>query len=323
MTYPANTHALGMNLRAKWQLPIPRWLRAQKPPCPWDESACMSASLYGHWDVLHLLRLQIHRAPAVLIPPLGGRSMSDKPLFCNRWTGASGVVLLFLTCKSSTLHSACSSQLIGPPLRLVSKNRAGCGPGQAAVERAGPPTASAAQTPSRLYGVGLRPRRIQQPWHMANNCALFPYSVHMDLPAWIVKGCIESAICACVGCVESAKDSGPGAQLRQSGVCSRRAAAAGCRSPRASHGSPNTNLTPQRAHAARRKPGTAPAAQQQAQGARRCTREAASAARNDQDQHAYVPRPSGQTSSDYEHVSGVAFAKGNAQQAYEPTVRAY
>jgi hypothetical protein len=34
------------------------WLRAQEPPCPWDEEACSRAAQGGHLHVLQWLREQ-------------------------------------------------------------------------------------------------------------------------------------------------------------------------------------------------------------------------------------------------------------------------
>jgi hypothetical protein len=40
------------------QLDVLRWLRAQDPPCPWDEMACAFAAQNGHLNVLKWLRSQ-------------------------------------------------------------------------------------------------------------------------------------------------------------------------------------------------------------------------------------------------------------------------
>ena len=40
------------------QLAVLQWLRAQDPPCPWDESACWEAASSGELAVLRWLRSQ-------------------------------------------------------------------------------------------------------------------------------------------------------------------------------------------------------------------------------------------------------------------------
>jgi hypothetical protein len=35
-----------------------QWLRAQEPPCPWDEQACTNAAVYGDLGMLQWLRAQ-------------------------------------------------------------------------------------------------------------------------------------------------------------------------------------------------------------------------------------------------------------------------
>ena len=39
-------------------LPVLQWLRAQDPPCPWDERTCSSAAEGGHLHILQWLRAQ-------------------------------------------------------------------------------------------------------------------------------------------------------------------------------------------------------------------------------------------------------------------------
>ncbi len=39
-------------------LKVLQWLRAQDPPCPWDEETCSSAAENGHLEVLQWLRAQ-------------------------------------------------------------------------------------------------------------------------------------------------------------------------------------------------------------------------------------------------------------------------
>ena len=39
-------------------LEVLKWLRAQDPPCPWDESTCTAAAAGGHLEVLKFLRSQ-------------------------------------------------------------------------------------------------------------------------------------------------------------------------------------------------------------------------------------------------------------------------
>ena len=35
-----------------------QWLRAQEPPCPWDEDVCSKAAMNGHLEMLQWLRAQ-------------------------------------------------------------------------------------------------------------------------------------------------------------------------------------------------------------------------------------------------------------------------
>jgi len=39
-------------------LQVLQWLRAQTPPCPWNESACAAAAQGGHFEVLQWLNMQ-------------------------------------------------------------------------------------------------------------------------------------------------------------------------------------------------------------------------------------------------------------------------
>jgi hypothetical protein len=54
-----------------------RWLRAQDPPCPWDELTCSTAASDGHMDVLRWLRAQEPPCPwnqlSCVMAAIGGR----------------------------------------------------------------------------------------------------------------------------------------------------------------------------------------------------------------------------------------------------------
>ena len=44
-------------------LEVLQWLREQEPPCPWDEDTCLGAADGGHLEVLKWLREQEPRCP--------------------------------------------------------------------------------------------------------------------------------------------------------------------------------------------------------------------------------------------------------------------
>jgi hypothetical protein len=39
-------------------LSVLQWLRAQQPPCPWNDWVCSSAAIYGHLHILQWARAQ-------------------------------------------------------------------------------------------------------------------------------------------------------------------------------------------------------------------------------------------------------------------------
>lgn len=45
------------------QLEVLQWLRAQNPPCPWDEGSCARAAEGGHLEVLQWLRARSPPCP--------------------------------------------------------------------------------------------------------------------------------------------------------------------------------------------------------------------------------------------------------------------